>query len=84
MAAPAGGGVAAPAAAGVARPRASAGGRLPWLVPAVVTGGLVPAAVLAARAMLGALGADPIAEALNQLGLLALVLLVASLAATPL
>jgi len=58
--------------------------RLSWLVPAVVTGGLVPAAVLVLRAALGALGADPIAEALNQLGLLALVLLVASLAATPL
>ena len=55
-----------------------------WLVPAVVTGGMVPGAVLVARAAAGMLGANPIAEALNQLGLLALVLLIASLAATPL
>lgn len=59
-------------------------GKLAWLVPAVVTGGLVPAAVLALRACRGALGANPIAEALNQAGLLALVLLLSSLAATPL
>ncbi|WP_437684160.1 sulfite oxidase heme-binding subunit YedZ [Sorangium sp. So ce131] len=61
-----------------------AGRRLPWLEPAVVTGGLIPLAVLAARAATDALGPNAIAEALNQLGLLALVLLVASLAATPL
>ena len=36
------------------------------------------------RARAGALGANPIAEALNQLGLLALVFLIASLACTPL
>lgn len=65
-------------------PRARARRNDRWLVPAVVTGGLVPGAVLLARAATGALGANPIAEALNQLGLLALVLLVASLAATPL
>lgn len=64
-------------------PRAGAG-KLGWLVPAIVTGGLVPAVVLAARAAKGDLGANPIAEAMNQLGLLALVLLVLSLAATPL
>lgn len=56
----------------------------PWLEPGFVLGGLVPLVVLAKRAWGGELGADPIAIALNQLGLLALVLLVASLAATPL
>ncbi|WP_437333150.1 protein-methionine-sulfoxide reductase heme-binding subunit MsrQ [Sorangium sp. So ce296] len=64
--------------------QARAGRKLPWLVPAVVTGGLIPLAVLGLRARAGALGANAVAEALNQLGLLALVLLVASLAATPL
>jgi sulfoxide reductase heme-binding subunit YedZ len=39
---------------------------------------------IAVRAARGTLGADPIAQALNQLGLTALVLLVASLACTPL
>ncbi|AUX46297.1 sulfite oxidase subunit YedZ [Sorangium cellulosum] len=78
----------APGAAPARRPPrgagAPAGRRLPWLEPAVVTGGLIPLAVLAERAATGALGANAIAEALNQLGLLALVLLIASLAATPL
>jgi sulfoxide reductase heme-binding subunit YedZ len=57
---------------------------LGWLVPAVVTGSLVPLAVMAWRAAAGRLGANPIATALNQLGLLSLVLLLASLACTPL
>ncbi|WP_437540006.1 sulfite oxidase heme-binding subunit YedZ [Sorangium sp. So ce726] len=61
-----------------------AGRKLAWLPPAVVAGGLIPLAVLGLRAGAGALGPDPVAAALNQLGLLALVLLVASLAATPL
>ncbi len=64
-----------------AAPRAA--GRRPWLKPAVFAGALVPLAVLLARAARGALGANPIAEALNELGLIALVLLVASLACTP-
>lgn len=64
--------------------RAARPARLAWLVPAVVTGGLIPAAALGVRAARGALGANPIAEALNQLGALTLALLVASLAATPL
>jgi methionine sulfoxide reductase heme-binding subunit len=55
-----------------------------WLHPAVVTGGLAPAVTLAYLALRGALGANPVAEVLNQLGLVALVLLVASLACTPL
>lgn len=55
-----------------------------WLVPAVTTGGLVPLLVLAVRYVRRDLGANPIAEALNQLGLLALLLLLLCLAATPL
>ena len=55
----------------------------PWLEPGVLLGALVPLAVLIARAARGTLGADPVAIALNQLGLLALVLLLATLAATP-
>ena len=65
-----------------ATPRA--GGRRPWLKPAVFAGSLAPLGVLLARAARGALGANPIAEALNELGLTALVLLIASLACTPL
>jgi sulfoxide reductase heme-binding subunit YedZ len=56
----------------------------PWLEPGVLLGALVPLAVLIARAARGTLGADPVAIALNQLGRLALVLLLCSLAATPL
>lgn len=54
-----------------------------WLKPGVLVGALVPVAVIAVRALDGTLGANPIAEALNQFGLLALVFLIASLAATP-
>jgi sulfoxide reductase heme-binding subunit YedZ len=57
---------------------------LPWLIPAVITGALVPLAVLLLRAGAGTLGADPVAIALNKLGLLALILLLASLTCTPL
>jgi methionine sulfoxide reductase heme-binding subunit len=53
-------------------------------VPAVVAGSLAPFAVLAWSAYRGRLGANPIATAMNQLGLLALVFLCASLACTPL
>jgi methionine sulfoxide reductase heme-binding subunit len=59
-------------------------GKQPWLKPGLLLGGLVPLALLCLRAARGTLGADPIAIALNQLGLLALIFLVASLAATPL
>lgn len=58
--------------------------KLGWLVPAVTTGGLLPLFVLGFRYVRHDLGANPIAEALNQLGLLALVLLLLSLASTPL
>jgi len=54
-----------------------------WLKPAVFTGALVPLAALGLRAVRGELGANPIAEALNRLGLLALVFLLLSLACTP-
>ena len=56
----------------------------PWLKPGVFVGAMAPLATLIARGATGALGADPIAEGLNQLGLAALILLVASLACTPL
>lgn len=56
----------------------------PWLVPGVLAGACVPAAYLAAAFASGRLGANPAATALNQLGLVGLVLLVASLACTPL
>src|ERR1700745_2467988 len=57
---------------------------LPWLKPAVLSGSLVPVGAILLRAWQGSLGADPIAQALNQLGLIALVFLVAGLACTPL
>jgi methionine sulfoxide reductase heme-binding subunit len=56
---------------------------LPWLKPAVFVGSLVPLGGLAVQASRDALGADPVATALNRLGLLALIFLLASLAATP-
>jgi methionine sulfoxide reductase heme-binding subunit len=59
-------------------------GKQPWLKPGLLIGGLVPLAWLCVHAARGTLGADPIAVALNQLGLLALIFLLASLAATPL
>jgi methionine sulfoxide reductase heme-binding subunit len=55
-----------------------------FLAPAIVTGWGLSLAQLGYRVARHELGANPIATALNQLGLLALVLLVASLAATPL
>jgi sulfoxide reductase heme-binding subunit YedZ len=55
-----------------------------WLKPGVAIGALVPLAVSAVRAARGTLGANPIASALDQSGLLALIFLVASLAPTPL
>ena len=58
--------------------------RLVWLKPGVLLGGLVPLAYLARRFQTGALGADPVAAALNELGLTALVFLAATLACTPL
>jgi sulfoxide reductase heme-binding subunit YedZ len=57
---------------------------LPWLKPGLVVGALAPMAAMVALAATGSLGADPIAITLNRLGLLALILLVASLTCTPL
>jgi sulfoxide reductase heme-binding subunit YedZ len=59
-------------------------GRHPWLKPGVFAGVLVPLAVIAWRGAHGQLGADPVAAVLNQLGYLALTLLVATLLCTPL
>jgi sulfoxide reductase heme-binding subunit YedZ len=55
----------------------------PWLKPGVFVGALVPLAGLVLQAVRGTLGADPVAIALNRLGLLALIFLIASLACTP-
>jgi methionine sulfoxide reductase heme-binding subunit len=55
-----------------------------WLKPGLVLGALLPLVMIATRALQGTLAANPIAEALNEFGLLALIFLVASLAATPL
>jgi methionine sulfoxide reductase heme-binding subunit len=55
-----------------------------WLKPGVLVGALLPLALLISDALRGRLGADPVAIALNKLGLLALILLLACLAATPL
>jgi len=56
----------------------------PWLKPAVLVGGLVPLALLVLGFVRGTLGANPIEYALHQTGMLALILLVASLSCTPL
>ncbi len=55
-----------------------------YIAPAIVTGWLYTLGLIAYRAATHRLSADPIATAINQLGLLALLLLVASLSATPL
>ncbi len=72
------------ATAAAARPILFPRGPLPWLVPAVITGGVVPMAAVLIGLFGGTLGANPVSEALNELGLMALVFLVASLACTPL
>lgn len=55
-----------------------------YIAPALVAGWVLTLLQLGYRLATHRLGANPIATALNQLGLLALVLLVASLCATPL
>ena len=57
---------------------------LDWLQPAVLSGSLIPFAFILYRAATGRLGANPIATAMNQLGLLALMFLLATLSCTPL
>ncbi|MFP2928725.1 sulfite oxidase heme-binding subunit YedZ [Pyxidicoccus sp. 3LG] len=56
----------------------------PWLNPALTAGGLAPLLMLAVQGPRGDLGPNAIEAALHQTGLLALVLLLASLACTPL
>lgn len=56
---------------------------LPWLNPALIAGATVPMVAMAVRAANGQLGANPIAAALNQLGLLSLVTLLVTLSCTP-
>ena len=69
---------------GLPRPRRTLKNRArPWLTPALVTGASFPAVLYGVNLARGALGANPIAEMLNAFGLLALVLLTASLACTP-
>lgn len=63
---------------------ASASKRYAWLSPGVLVGSMIPLAWLIADALTHHLGADPVAIALNRLGMLALILLIASLCATPL
>jgi sulfoxide reductase heme-binding subunit YedZ len=56
---------------------------LPWLKPGIFIGALAPLVSIALRASQGALSANPIAEVENELGLTALIFLIASLACTP-
>jgi methionine sulfoxide reductase heme-binding subunit len=58
--------------------------RYQWLSPGVLVGALIPLALLIIAALRGTIGADPVAISLNRLGLLALILLLASMAASPL
>ena len=61
----------------------SRGAPLPWLKPGLFVGALAPLVVMVVEAVQGTMGANPVAEVENVLGLAALVLLVASLACTP-
>jgi sulfoxide reductase heme-binding subunit YedZ len=56
---------------------------MPWLKPGIFLGALVPLASVVLRAFQGQLDANPIAQVENELGLTALIFLVASLACTP-
>jgi methionine sulfoxide reductase heme-binding subunit len=56
---------------------------LPWLKPGLFAGALAPLAVMILQALTNSLGANPVAQVENWLGLTALVLLVASLGCTP-
>jgi methionine sulfoxide reductase heme-binding subunit len=65
------------------RPAPSRGTPLPWLKPGIFIGALAPLASIVLRASQGTLSANPIAEIINELGLAAIIFLVASLACTP-
>jgi sulfoxide reductase heme-binding subunit YedZ len=54
-----------------------------WLKPGLFLGALAPPASIGLRALTGSLNANPIAEIENELGLAALIFLIASLACTP-
>jgi methionine sulfoxide reductase heme-binding subunit len=54
-----------------------------WLKPGIFLGALVPLVSIVWRAIAGTLNANPIAEVENELGLAALIFLLASLACTP-
>ena len=56
--------------------------KLSWLGPAVFTGGLVPLTYITIRFLKGEM-VEPVAEILNQFGLLALIFLISSLSCTP-
>ena len=56
---------------------------LPWLKPGLLIGAMVPLVSVLVRGTQRALGANPIDVVLNELGLSALILLIASLACTP-
>lgn len=55
----------------------------PWIRAGLFLGGLLPFVALVVRAATEQLGANPIAEAENQLGLTALIFLVATMACSP-
>ncbi|WP_420597180.1 sulfite oxidase heme-binding subunit YedZ [Deinococcus sp.] len=75
---------AAPSTASAARPAPRRKvNKLGWLGPAVVVGGLLPVVVMIWDYQTGALGANPVQRAQLQTGILALALLMLSLAATP-
>jgi methionine sulfoxide reductase heme-binding subunit len=65
-------------------PGGAKGQPLTWLKQGIFLGAVTPLVSLVARALAGSLDANPIAQAENELGLAALILLVASLACTPL
>jgi len=77
--------VPAPAAVPGRRPAAPVHRSEPmlWLKPGIFLGALAPLASIVLRAYQGELTANPIAEVENELGLTALIFLVASLACTP-
>lgn len=55
----------------------------PWLKPGIFIGALFPLAWIAIRLARAQLGADPIKEAENELGLSALIFIIASIGCTP-
>jgi sulfoxide reductase heme-binding subunit YedZ len=63
--------------------RARSGTPDAWLKPGIFLGALAPVASIGLRVLTGSLNANPIAEVENELGLAALIFLIASLACTP-